>query len=389
MNQATPYIPENITVHLGTPASDAPNVTVPFIDYIKNVASSEVYPTWEVSALRANILAIVSFALNRVYLDFYRSRGYAFDITSTTANDQRFINGRSTFETIDVLVEELFDDYLRRIGFIEPLAARFCNGTTVTCDGLSQWGSQALAQQGYDSVQILHTYYGDDIEIVQNVPSKELAPSYPGRPIRLGDVGADVARIQYALNRVARNYPAIPRIPAVDGIFTEATEQSVRSFQSIFNLAVDGIVGPSTWYELRRLYIAVSRLAELNSEGVRLEILEWEFPEILQEGDTGVLVEQLQFMLEVLSQFVNEIPSVPITGFFDPQTQRSVLAFQQWAGLEQTGQVGDVTWERLYSEYEGVRDVLIEQGSLPDVPVFGQFPGTNLTPGSRDQEVTE
>ena len=387
MAQAVPYIPEYITVHLGAPGSDAPNVTVPFIDYIKNVASSEVYPTWEISALRANILAIVSFALNRIYLDYYRSRGYDFDITSTTAYDQRFVNGRSTFDTIDRLVDDLFDDYLRRKGYIEPLAAKFCNGTTVTCDGLSQWGSQAMAQQGYDSVQILRTYYGDDVEIVQNVPSRELAPSYPGRALRLGDVGPDVARIQYAINRVSQNYPAIPRIPVVDGIFSQATEQSVRSFQTVFNLSVDGIVGPATWYELRRLFVAVTRLAELNSEGIRLEILEWEYPEVLQEGDIGIRVEQLQFMLEVLSQFIDQIPRVEINGYYDPDTLRAVNAFQQWAELEQTGQVGDVTWNRIFDEYEGVRDVLIAQGSLPAVP--GQFPGTDRPPGSRDGEVTQ
>ena len=386
MSTVIPYIPEYITVHLGPPGSDAPNVTVPFIDYVKNVASSEVYPTWEVSALRANILAIVSFALNRVYLEYYRSRGYPFDITSTTANDQRYINGRSTFDSIDVLVDELFHDYLRRQGFIEPLAAKFCNGTTATCDGLSQWGSQALARQGYDSVQILRTYYGDDIEIVQNVPARELESSYPGRLLRLGEVGSDVAQVQFALNRVARNYPAIPRIPAVDGIFGPQTEQAVRVFQSVFNLAVDGVVGPSTWYELRRLFIAVTRLAELRSEGVRLEILEWEYPDILQEGDTGVRVEQLQFMLEVLAQFVDEIPHLAIDGIFGPGTRQSVISFQRWAGLEQTGQVGDVTWNRLYDEYEGVLDVLLAEGGLPEIR---QFPGADLGPGSRDGEVSQ
>ncbi len=387
MSTLLPYIPEAITVHLGPPDSGAPNVTVPFIDYVKNVASSEIYPTWEVSALRANILAIVSFALNRIYLDHYRSRGYDFDITSTTAFDQRFVNGRSTFDSIDYQVEDLFDDYIRREGFLEPLAAKFCNGTTVTCDGLSQWGSQALAQQGYDSMQILRAYYGDDIEIVQNVPSRALAPSYPGRALRLGDVGRDVARVQFALDRVSRNYPAIPRIGAVDGIFTEATEESVRAFQQVFSLAVDGIVGPATWYELRRLFVAVARLSELRSEGIRLDILEWEYPEILQEGDRGVRVEQLQFMLEVLAQFVEELPALAIDGIFGPRTQGAVLAFQQWAGLERTGQVGDVTWNRLYEEYEGVRDVLISRGELPAVP--GQFPGTDLTPGSRDGEVSQ
>ena len=169
MPTVIPYVPQRITVHLGSPSSNAANVTVPFSDYVKNVASSEIYPTWDESALRANILAIVSFALNRVYTEFYRSRGYDFDITNNTAYDQAFVNGRSFFENISRLVDELFNDYLRRPGFVEPLAAKFCNGTTVTCEGLSQWGSQNLAQQGYTSNQILRSYYGD-IETVINAP---------------------------------------------------------------------------------------------------------------------------------------------------------------------------------------------------------------------------
>lgn len=158
MVTVTPYIPAQITVHLGPPTTSAANVTVSFADYVKNVASSEIYPTWDDSALVANILAIISFALNRVYTEFYRSRGYDFDITSSTAIDQKFINGRNIFENVGRLVDELFNTYLRRQGFVEPLAAKFCNGTTVTCDGLSQWGSQELAQQGLSSVEILRRY---------------------------------------------------------------------------------------------------------------------------------------------------------------------------------------------------------------------------------------
>ena len=169
MPTVIPYVPQNITVHLGAPGSNAANVTVPFVDYVKNVASSEIYPTWDESALRANILAIVSFALNRVYTEFYRSRGYDFDITSSTAYDQYFVNGRSFFENIERIVDDLFNDYLRRPGFVEPLAAKFCNGTTVTCEGLSQWGSQNLAQQGYNENQILRSYYGN-VETVVNAP---------------------------------------------------------------------------------------------------------------------------------------------------------------------------------------------------------------------------
>ena len=180
MPAVTPYIPEYITVHLGSPSSNAANVTVSFSDYVKNVASSEIYPTWDESALRANILAIVSYALNRVYTEFYRSRGYDFEITNNTAFDQAFVSGRSYFENISRLVDELFNDYLRRPGFVEPLAAKFCNGTTVTCQGLSQWGSQNLARQGYSYDQILRSYYGN-VEIVPNAPIRGITASYPGK----------------------------------------------------------------------------------------------------------------------------------------------------------------------------------------------------------------
>ena len=166
----TPYVPQYITVHLGAPSAAAENVTVSFPEYVKNVASSEIYPTWEPAAIRANILAIISFALNRVYTEYYPSRGYPFNITASTAYDQKFIKGRNIFENISQMVDEIFNSYIRRTGFVEPLAAKFCNGTTTTCDGLSQWGSQAMAEQGADSVTILRNYYGDNIEIVNNAP---------------------------------------------------------------------------------------------------------------------------------------------------------------------------------------------------------------------------
>ena len=181
-----PYIPEYITVHLGPPGSGAENVTVSFPDYIKNVASSEIYPTWEPAALRANILAQISFALNRVYTEYYPSRGYSFHITNSTATDQKFIYGRNIFDNIEQIVDDIFNTYIRRIGYVEPLAAKFCNGTTTTCDGLSQWGSQYLAQDGYDSMQILRTYYGDSIELVPACAPPTPAPpcgrAPPARP---------------------------------------------------------------------------------------------------------------------------------------------------------------------------------------------------------------
>ena len=207
-----PYVPQQITVHLGAPSAYAANVTVPFTDYVKNVASSEIYPTWEESALRANILAIVSYALNRVYTEFYRSRGYDFDITNNTAYDQAFVNGRSFFENISRLVDELFNDFLRRPGFVEPLAAKFCNGTTVTGEGLSQWGSQNLARQGYNSTQILRNYYGR-VEIVNDASIRGITSSYPGTPLRRGSSGPNVVVVQVELNRIAQNIQRSQSLP--------------------------------------------------------------------------------------------------------------------------------------------------------------------------------
>ena len=207
----TPSIPQYITVHLGPPDSTAQNVTLTFPQYIKNVASSEIYPTWNESAIYANIYAQISYALNRVYTNFYRSRGYDFDITNSTAYDQKFINGRTIFENIDRIVDDIFTTYIRRVGVVEPLAAKYCNGTTVTCEGLSQWGSEYLARQGYNSIDILKYYYGDDIELVTNTPISNVQTLYPGTPIRRGESGDAVFIIQRSLNEIAKNYPAIPQ----------------------------------------------------------------------------------------------------------------------------------------------------------------------------------
>ena len=234
MLTGTPFIPETITVHLGTPDSNAPDVTVGFASYIKNVASSEIYPTWPENALRANIYAIVSFDLNRIYTEWYRSRGYDFDITATTQFDQKFINGREYFENISHLVDELFNDYVRRQGSVEPLFTAFCNGTTTTCDGLSQWGTVTLANRGLTPYEILQYYYGENIDIVKNAPVQTAMPSYPDTELKNGSFGNDVKFIQVWLNRISRNFPAIPKIPAADGIFDTATETAVRKFQQVF-----------------------------------------------------------------------------------------------------------------------------------------------------------
>lgn len=393
----TPYVPQSITVHLGPPGADAENVTVSFPDYVKNVASSEIYPTWEPAAIRANVLAIISFALNRVYTEYYPSRGYPFNITSSTAYDQKFIKGRSIFENISQVVDSIFNSYIRRIGFVEPLAAKFCNGTTTTCDGLSQWGSQAMAEQGADSITILRSYYGDNIEIVTNAPVMGIRYSYPGAPVRLGDRGEAVLRIQTMLNRISRDYPAIPKVQPVDGIFGEGTEQAVIKFQQIFSLTPDGIVGSATWYKLVFLYVGVLDLAELVSEGQTFyaNAIPLEFSDVVAPGDTGEEVRVIQYLLSVVSEFYSNVPPVAVDGVYGPATRQAVLAVQQMAGLPQDGVVGEQTWQALYRLYAGIADTMTEytnvipeqyRPQLPesDATSLTQYPGRPLTLGSTD-----
>ena len=377
MPTVIPFVPQQITVHLGAPDANAANVTVSFSDYVKNVASSEIYPTWDEAALRANIYAIVSFALNRVYTEFYRSRGYDFDITNSTAYDQFFVNGRSFFDNISQIVDELFNDYLRRPGFVEPLAAKFCNGTTVTCEGLSQWGSQNLATQGYSSTQILRSYYGN-VEIVPNAPIRGITSSYPGSPLRRGSSGPNVVVVQVELNRISQNYPAIPKLATVDGIFGSRTEASVRKFQEIFGLTADGIVGKATWYALVRLYTAVTQLSELRSQGQRFYSISWEYPSSPREGSTGEKVRHLQYMLSVLSAYIPQIPPLSVDGIFGTTTKDAVLAAQRYFGLPETGIVNADTWEEIYDQYSG-----IENTSLRDQEIF---PNASLTtPNTRQR----
>ena len=400
MPTVIPFIPQRITVHLGTPSSSAQNVTVNFVDYVKNVASSEIYPTWEESALRANILAIVSFALNRVYTEFYRSRGYDFDITNSTAYDQYFVNGRSYFSNISRIVDDLFNDYLRRPGFVEPLAAKFCNGTTAICEGLSQWGGQNLAQQGYSSTQILRSYYGN-VEIVNNAPIQNITTSYPGTPLRRGTTGPSVVVIQVSLNRISQNYPAIPKISNVDGIFGAQTEAAVRKFQEVFNLDVDGVVGRATWYALVRYYTAVTALSELRSQGQRFYANSWATTNPIEQGDRGIKVEHLQYMLSVLSAYIPEIPPIQVDGLFGTATRNAVLAAQRRFGLPQTGIVNAETWDEIYDQFSGIESVswrdpekfpytsaiigqTVPRTRYSRTTTMTQFPGNDLVSGNQD-----
>lgn len=381
-----PYVPQTITVHLGYPSSDAQNVVVSFQDYIKNVASSEIYPTWDESAIIANVYAQISYALNRVYTEFYPSRGYNFHITNSTAVDQKFIYGRNIFENIDRIVSEIFNDYIRRIGTLEPLAAKYCNGTTVTCEGLSQWGSEYLAQQGYSSLDILYNYYGRDIELVVDAPIKNITRSYPGYAIRNGDRGENVAVIQTELNRISLNYPAIPKINPVDGIFGPATERAVIAFQQIFGLDPDGIVGKATWYKLINLYTGITRLSELNSEGQRLFGINLQYPDAISFGNTGEKVVILQFFLSVIASVNPFVPSVPITGEFGEETQNAVIEFQKNAGLDPDGIVGAKTWGAMYDEFKGIVDV-VYLGDQRILINTEPFPGETLSYGSSGDAV--
>ena len=376
MLTGTPFIPETITVHLGTPDSAAPNVTLDFSSYVKNVASSEIFPTWPENALRANIYAITTFALNRIYTEWYRSRGYDFDITATTQYDQKFINGREYFQNISYLVDELFNDYVRRQGAVEPLFTAFCNGTTTTCEGLSQWGTVDLANRGLTPYEILQYYYGSDIDIVKNAPVRTALPSYPGMVLRVGSAGTDIRSLQIYLNRISGNYPAIPKIPSADGIYDQATENAVKVFQQVFGLSVTGEVDQATWYRITYIYTSVKKIAELNSEGVRWDEVETQYTEDLKIGMQSVEVSILQYYLAVIGAYYAAVEPVEITGYFGEKTERSVKSFQRVFGLPQTGEVDRATRNDLYRAYQG-----IVESVPPKYTAVALYPGTVLREG--------
>ena len=287
-------IPNPITVHLGAPGSNASNVRLSFPDYVKNVASSEIYPTWPDASLRANIYAIITFALNRIFTEWYRSRGYDYDITNSTAYDQNFVYGRPIYDSINRVTDDIFNEYVRRRGQNAPYFTSFCNGTTATCQGLSQWGTVTLAQQGLSPLQILRSYYPPNIEIAQTGIITGILSSYPGTPLGTGSTGLNVQTIQTWLGRIRKNYPAIPVINDETGVFGGSTKAAVTRFQEVFNLAPDGVVGKSTWYKMSSIYTAVTRLAELDSEGTSLGIGTVPPNVVLRQGDRGDDVLTLQ-----------------------------------------------------------------------------------------------
>ena len=345
-------IPEYITVHLGSPNSSAQNVTVLFTDYLKNVASSEIYPTWPRAALESNIY------------------------------DNYFLNGRNIYYNISEVVDDIFNEYISRIQFKEPLLAQYCNGTTVTCDGLSQWGTVSYADQGYDAFKILQVYYGNNIELRTANYEYGTIQSYPGKALRVGDSGEDVKTIQMQLNRIRKNYPEIPEITNVNGEFNEATKNAVKTFQKIFNLTQDGIVGKQTWYKISQIYVGVKKLAELNSEGEKLPLPETAPTETIRLGAEGENVKIAQYLLAVIGAFYDEILPVKITGKYDNETEESVRSFQRQFNLTVDGIIGPKTWSKLIEVYKTLEPYILDSSGK-----LIKYPGYVLKKGKKGESV--
>ena len=373
-------IPKNITVHLGKPAASARNVTVSFRRYIANVASSEVYPTWPESALRANIHCQISLALNRIYTEWYPSRGYSFNITNSTSYDQYYVHGRTVFDVMVRLTDDIFNTYLRKTGTVNPYYSEYCDGKSVTCPGLKQWGTVTLAKQGKTPLQILKYYYGSDIEIVRTNNIQAIPQSYPGSPLRQGDSGTAVFTLQRQLNRIAKDYPFFGKL-TVDGVFGPRMVSTVKTFQRQFNLTADGVVGRQTWYKISYIYVSVKDLAELTSEGETssgtLSDGSWGGT-ALRTGSTGSAVEQVQFWLNTLAQYESALPSLAVDGRYGAATASAVRAFQRRYGLTVDGVVGRETWNAIYNEFRSIQS----DNGTPNA-----YPGTALREGASGQNV--
>ena len=348
-----PVVPENITVHLGKPDEYARNITVPFTDYISNVASSELYPTWPREALIANIYTIISFTLNRIYNEWYRSKGYNFDITSSPAFDQTFIENRSTYNNINDIVEEIFNNYIVKGNQIQPYFTTYCDGRVTTCDGLSQWGSVSLANQGKNYLDILKNYYGNDISIKYDAPVGNYAGVFPGN-VGLGNAGNPVLAIQRDLRRIRKNYPAIPDITNTLGIYDVETENAVKKFQEVFNLPVTGIVDKGTWYKIKYVYTSVKKLSDLYSEGLTEEEATFLYTDKVEYGDTGIEVEYIHYFLDALAFLDNDIPRLPTNSIYNDNSITMVKAFQAKYGLPVTGVFTYPDWIVLREAYDSI-----------------------------------
>ncbi|MCL2322872.1 MAG: peptidoglycan-binding protein, partial [Oscillospiraceae bacterium] len=385
-------IPDYITVHLGIPTNaDARNVRVRFIDYVKNVASSEIFATWPRNSLLANIHVIVTFALNRIYTEWYPSRGYPFNITNSTAYDQFYKDGAQIFESISKLVDEYFNTYAHRAGVSSPFFTSFCNGTTSKCDGLSQWGTVTLANEGKTALEILRYYYPKDIvlSISQNIGG--ITESFPGTALTVGSQGESVRKMQNYLNRIRVNFPSIPIISNPNGVFGTDTANAVRVFQNTFNLTSDGVIGKTTWNKISFIFAGVARLAELDSEGQRYSIGLNPPTTVLTLGSRGADVNELQFILNAISPYYPSIPVLIMDSDFGVSDKNAVIEFQKTFGLTADGIVNSITWNKLYAVYRGIKEnAPVEPKPPVELPPSGipPYPGTPLRVGSTGANVS-
>ena len=379
-----PVIPTQIIVHLGEPDQAARNISVPFIEYIKNVASGEIYPNWPLDSIKANVLAQISFALNRVYNEWYLSKGYDFDITSSPKYDQSFVENRQFFETVSQVVDDFFNDYIVKDGQVQPYFAMYCDGRNIVCDGLSQWGTVTLANQGKNPLEILKNYYGN-VNIIFNAPVSSDIKTYPGFLVEVGTAGDFVRMLNIQLNRIGQNYPAIPVILNDSPYFTVETERAVRKFQEIFNLPITGVVDKSTWYKIKYIYNAVKKISDLYSEGISIDEASLVFNRVLQKDDSGQYITTLNYLINVISYFDSSLPFLDLRGnLFNDDTEQVVRAFQNKYGLEVTGIVNAVTWKAIREAYQQtIRNIPSEYYT-----VLNEFyPGRFLSEGMKGDDI--
>ena len=381
----SPIIPTDIIVHIGEANSDGKNIKVPFIEYIKNVASGELYPNWPDEALKANILAIISFTLNRVYNEWYRSKGYNFDITSSTTSDQSFKEDRQFFEKISIIVDEIFNNYIIRNNQVQPLFASYCDGKNTTCSGLSQWGSVKLANNNKNYLDILKNYYGNNISIVYDAEVSPNILSYPGFEIVLGDSGDFVKFIKIQLNRIGNNYPAIPVIINGNTVFDVELETAIKKFQEIFDLKVTGKIDKITWYKIKYLYNAVKKISDLYSEGITASEVTLTYPNTLEIGSTGKYIKELNYLLNSIAYFDDDIPFNDLReDEFTENTKDMVIAFQKKYNLTPNGVVDSTTWKYIKDAYNQIfskipTNYLIYQNEF--------YPGRILSRGISGEDV--
>lgn len=382
------FIPRTLRVKLGTPSSSARVVSVSFVDYIKRVASAEVYPTWPVQTLRANIYAQISLVLNRIFTEWYVSRGYNFEISGSPSYDQAYTHGREIYASISTQVDDIFNSYIRKGDGIEPHFAQYCDGKTVTCAGMSQWGSKTMGDNGRTAIQILRSYYGSNVSIETTNNIREIQNSYPGSALRVGSSGDNVRTIQRQLNRIAKNYPSFGTINPVDGNFGTQTQNVVKAFQKQFKLTQDGVVGKSTWYKISYIYVSVTKLAQLSSEGEAgggtASTPESTYPGTpLRVGSKGNAVRTAQMFLSTIAPYYTSIANITVDGNFGSGTQSAVRAFQTQFGLSADGVVGRETWNALFREYEIIQSDLLGPGIAG-----GSYPGTPLRQGQKGASVS-